>query len=82
MASQFNSGFGKPDFSAINVAFQTKEGEKVATVGNIVSAIEAKKRDRDNFFYLFYKRKESIDVDKDDIDNQEICEKLFKDVVF
>ena len=82
MASQFNSGFGKPDFSATNIAFQTKDGEKVAAVGKIVSAIEAKERDRDNFFYLFYKRKDSLDVDNDDIDNQEICKKLFKDVVF
>ena len=82
MASQFNSGFGKPDFSATNIAFQTKDGEKIAAVGKIVSAIEAKERDRDNFFYLFYKRKDNFDIDKDDIDNQEICKKLFKDVVF
>lgn len=81
-ASQFSSGFGKPDFSAINIAFQTKEGEKVAAVGDIVSALKAKERDRDDFFYLFYKRKEGIDANKNDIDNQEICEKLFKDVVF
>ena len=63
MASQFNSGFGKPDFSATNIAFQTKDGEKIAAVGKIVSAIEAKERDRDNFFYLFYKRKDNLDVD-------------------
>lgn len=81
-ASQFNSGFGKPDFSATNIAFQTKEGEKVAAVGKIVSALKAKERDRDDFFYLFYKRKEGFDANKNDIDNQEICEKLFKDVVF
>ena len=82
MASQFNSGFGKPDFSATNIAFQTKDGEKIAAVGDIVSAIEAKERDRDNFFYLFYKRKGHHNIDNDDIDNQEICKKLFKDVVF
>ncbi len=51
-------------------------------MGNIVSAIEAKERDRDNFFYLFYKRKDNLNIDNDDIDNQEICKKLFKDVVF
>ena len=82
MASQFNSGFGKPDFSTTNIVFHTKEGEKIAEVGNIVSSLEAKERERDSFFYLFYKRKEGSDADKDDIDNQEICEKLFKDVVF
>lgn len=81
-ASQFNSGFGKPDFSATNIAFQTKDGEKVAVVGKIVTALQAKARERDDFFYLFYKRKEDFDADKNDIDNQEICEKLFKDVVF
>lgn len=82
MASQFNSGFGKPDFSATNIVFQTKDGEKIAAVGDIVSAIQAKERDRDNFFYLFYKRKDHLNIDNDDIDNQEICKKLFKDVVF
>ena len=82
MASQFNSGFGKPDFSATNIAFQTNDGEKIAAVGDIVSAIQAKERDRDNFFYLFYKRKDHLNIDTDDIDNQEICKKLFKDVVF
>lgn len=82
MASQFNSGFGKPDFSATNIAFQTKDGEKIAAVGDIVSAIEAKERDRNNFFYLFYKRKDYINIENNDIDNQEICMKLFKDVVF
>lgn len=81
-ASQFNSGFGKPDFSSTNIAFQTKEGEKVAAVGEIVSALEAKARDRDDFFYLFYKRREGLDTINHDIDNQEICEKLFRDVVF
>ena len=44
MVSQFNSGFVKPDFSAINIDFQTKEGEKIATVGDIVSFIKAKER--------------------------------------
>lgn len=82
MVSQFNSGFGKPDFSETNIAFQTKEGEKVAAVGKIVTGIEAKERDRVNFFYLFYKRKDNINEDMDDIDNQEICNRLFKDVVF
>lgn len=82
MASQFTSGFGKPDFSAINISFQTKDGEKLAAVGDIVSSIKAKEKDRDSFFYLFYKRKDNLDVDYNDIDNQEICKRLFKDVVF
>lgn len=82
MASQFNSGFGKPDFSKTNIVFQTKEGEKNAEVGEIVSSLEAKERERDNFFYLFYKRKDGIGSNEDDIDNQDICERLFKEVAF
>lgn len=82
MASQFNSGFGKADFSEINVVFKTKEGEKIAKFGDIVSSLKAKNRDRDSFFYLFYKRKNDANLGGVDIDNQEICKKLFKDVVF
>lgn len=82
MASQFNSGFGKADFSEINVVFKTKEGEKIAKFGEIVSSLKAKNRDRDSFFYLFYKRKSGTSLGNADIDNQEICKKLFKDVVF
>lgn len=82
MASQFNSGFGKADFPEINVVFKTKEGEKIAKFGDIVSSLKAKDRDRDNFFYLFYKRKNDVNLSSVDIDNQEICKKLFKNVVF
>lgn len=82
MASQFNSGFGKADFSEINVVFKTKEGEKIAKFGEIVSSLKAKNIDRDSFFYLFYKRKSGTSLGNADIDNQEICKKLFKDVVF
>ena len=82
MASQFNRGFGKADFSEINVVFKTKEGEKIAKFGDIVSSLQAKNRDRDSFFYLFYKRKNYANLGSVDIDNQEICKKLFKDVVF
>lgn len=82
MASQFNSGFGKSDFSATKVVFQTKDGDKVAKVGDIVSSLQAKEKERDNFFYLFYKRKEDVSIDDIEIDNQEICKRLFKEVVF
>ncbi|WP_418746418.1 HD domain-containing protein [Frisingicoccus sp.] len=82
MASQFNSGFGKSDFSATKVVFQTKDEDKVAKVGDIVSSLQAKEKERDNFFYLFYKRKEDMSIDDIEIDNQEICKRLFKEVVF
>lgn len=82
MASQFNSGFGKSDFASINIVFDTKEGEKPAKVGEIVSSLKAKERERDNFFYLFYKRKPGMSKGDIEIDNQEICKRLFRDVVF
>lgn len=62
-ASQFNSGFGKPDFSETKVLFSSGEGEeKKANVGDIVSSLKAKEAARNDFFYLFYKRKEGSDI--------------------
>ena len=78
-ASQFNSGFGKPDFSNTNISFPTKNGdEKVAKVGEIVSSLKAREKDRDNFFYLFYKRDEKNPVE---IDSQELCRILMKEFI-
>lgn len=82
MASQFGSGFGKADFTETNVVFQTKEGEKTAKFSEIVSSLKAKEKQRENFFYLFYKRDPDADTEEIDIDNQEICKRLFKEVVF
>lgn len=74
-ARQFTSGFGKPDFANINIVFRTPSGEKAATVGEIVSSIQAKSKeqDRDTFFYMFYRRKN----DTKKIDSNEFCQKLF-----
>lgn len=78
-ASQFNSGFGKPDFTSINIAFPMKGQEpKIAKVGEIVSSLKAKEKDRDNFFYLFYKRDLK---NKDDLDSQELCKILMKEFI-
>lgn len=74
MASQFNSGFSKPDFSATNIVFPTKDGNKVAEFGEIASSLNAKSKDRDSFFYLFYNREEDEQVN---IDKTEICRRLF-----
>lgn len=82
MTSQFGSGFGKADFTETNVVFQTKEGEKTAKFSDIVSSLKAKEKQRENFFYLFYKRDPDADTEEIDIDNQEICKRLFKEVVF
>ena len=44
--------------------------------------LKAKEKQRENFFYLFYKRDPDADTEEIDIDNQEICKRLFKEVVF
>ena len=78
-ATQFNSGFGKPDFSDTNIAFPLEGGnEKVAKVGEIVSSLNAKDKDRDDFFYLFYKRDDRGDIE---LESQELCRILIKEFV-
>lgn len=78
-ATQFNSGFGKPDFSDTNISFPTRDGgEEVAKVGQIVSSLSAKNKDRDDFFYLFYKRDDNGEVE---LDSQELCRILIREFV-
>lgn len=78
-STQFNSGFGKPDFSDTNISFPMSNGEeKIAKVGQIVSSLDAKEKDRDDFFYLFYKRNDKYDVE---IDSQELCRILIKEFI-
>lgn len=78
-ATQFNSGFGKPDFSNTNISFPIGEKkEKIAKVGEIVSSLNAKDKDRDDFFYLFYKRDNNCNVE---LESQELCRILIKEFV-
>ena len=78
-ASQFNSGFGKPDFSDTNISFPMPNGEeRIAKVGKIVSSLCARDKDRDDFFYLFYKREENGEIE---LDSQELCSVLFKEFI-
>ncbi|MCI9072286.1 MAG: HD domain-containing protein [Lachnospiraceae bacterium] len=78
-ATQFNSGFGKPDFSETNISFPTGDGEeKIAKVGEIVSSLNAKSKDRDDFFYLFYKRDDNTDIE---LESQELCRVLIREFV-
>lgn len=78
-ADQFNSGFGKPDFSDTNISFPIGDGEeKIAKVGDIVSSLNAKSKDRDDFFYLFYKRDDSGDIK---LESQELCRILIREFV-
>ena len=72
-ASQFGSGFAKPEFREINIVFETKTERETKKFGDIVSSFEARPQERDDFFYLFYKRKskgcECLNI-------QEICKNL------
>jgi HD superfamily phosphohydrolase len=80
-AAQFNSGFGKPDFSDTNISFPIREGEeKIAKVGDVVSAFKAKDKeaDRDNFFYLFYKRDNG---GTSELESEELCRTLIKEFI-
>ena len=76
--SQFNSGFSKPNFSETNIVFPTTTGQKVASFKKTVSSIAGVESGRDNFFYIFYKRKtEEIDA----LDAGELCNRLFETFV-
>ncbi|MBQ3545014.1 MAG: HD domain-containing protein [Lachnospiraceae bacterium] len=78
-ATQFNSGFGKPDFSDTNIVFPVSDTEeKVAKVGQIVSSLNAKIKDSDDFFYLFYKREDSSVIE---LESQELCTILIKEFI-
>lgn len=78
-ATQFNSGFAKPDFSDTNISFPIGNGEeKVAKVGEIVSSLNAKVKDRDDFFYLFYKREAGSDIE---LESQELCRILIREFI-
>lgn len=78
-ASQFNSGFGKPDFTDTNISFVLGHGEeKIAKVGNIVSSLKPRKTERDDFFYLFYKRGQGNGAR---LESQELCRRLIREFV-
>lgn len=79
MASQFNSGFSKPDFTDTNIVIGELDGKNaIAKVGDIVTSLKAKEKKRDNFFYIFYKREDDGTVI---IDRQELCEALYEKFV-
>ena len=78
-ASQFNSGFGKPDFTRTTILFHTDTDHfKGAKFGDIVSSITAKDTGRDDYFYLFYKRAENSDIE---YTSSELCNILIKEFV-
>lgn len=86
-ASQFNSGFAKVDFSQIKIVFPTTDGDKYMNFCSVVSSYDAKEssydlkekdkvKDKNNFFYLFYKRKDVVNAD---LDKDILCRKLLRE---
>lgn len=64
-ASQFYSGFNRPDVSDINIVFRTPEGERISKFGRSVSLLNSDERWRENFFYLYHKGKSGAEIDKE-----------------
>lgn len=76
-ASQFSSGFGKPDFSNMPIIFNTSEDDYVdCTFGSVAKPLKAEVPERKKFYYLFYRRKNEVDTQ---IDKKLLCEYLAKE---
>lgn len=72
-ASQFNSGFSKPDFSKTKLIFSSSENEIVPSdFGTVAKPLQSNHPERKKFYYLFYRRKEG----SADIDKVELCKYL------
>lgn len=70
-ASQFNSGFGKQDFSEMPIIFITSpDNYVVAKFGDVAKPLHAKGPERNKFYYLFYRRKGTSD---NQIDKADLC---------
>ena len=77
-ASQFNSGFLKPDFSKIKIVFPTGAEDNVVLFSEKVSSIAGIGSERNNFFYLFYSRKEE---NGESLDISKICRELMREFI-
>lgn len=76
-ASQFSSGFSKPDFSNMPIIFNTSEDDYVdCTFGSVAKPLKAEVPERKKFYYLFYRRKNVADAQ---IDKKLLCEYLAKE---
>lgn len=76
-ASQFNSGFSKPDFSQMPIIFNTSENDYVeCKFGEVANPLKANKPERKKFYYLFYRRQ---DKNRKEIDKKQLCEYLAKE---
>lgn len=75
-ASQFNSGFLKPNFSNTKIIFSTGNGEYPMTFGKVATPLKAQERQNEKFYYLFYERLDQYE--EDDLDKEELCKTLAK----
>ena len=72
-ASQFNSGFAKPDFSKTPVIFNSSSEEIIETdFETVAKPLQSNRPGRNKFYYLFYRRQN----DKEEIDKGELCKQL------
>ncbi len=72
-ASQFSSGFSKPDFSQTPLIFKSSTDEIIeANFGTVAKPLQSSRPERKKFYYLFYRRK----GEPDDIDKAELCKYL------
>lgn len=76
-ASQFSSGFSKPNFSNMPIIFNTSEDDYVeCAFGSVAKPLKAEAPERKKFYYLFYRRKNEGDTQ---IDKKLLCEYLAKE---
>lgn len=72
-ANQFNSGFLKEEFSHIPILFPDRNCTN--DFGKIVNSMNAEKAEKNEFFYIFYRRKAS-GKQKDSIDAEALVQGL------
>lgn len=77
-ASQFNSGFLKPDFTNTKIVFSNRIEKKTDLFGKTVSSIAGIESERNNFFYIFYSRNEK---NGESLDISNICKELIREFV-
>lgn len=75
-ASQFYSGFNRPDVKNINIVFNSSIEETVNKFDDVVTLLSGEQRWRSDFFYIYHK-----DDSKSGIDKKEVFKYLIKEFV-
>lgn len=72
-ASQFSSGFAKPDFSKTPIIFNSSSEDGIETdFETVAKPLQPNEQGRKKFYYLFYRRQD----DNEEIDKAELCKLL------